>query len=326
MALTRKSYTVGIVCPKIVEMIPIVAFLDKQHPPLPSHCSTYQDAYTFGCIGNHNVIVAVLPETGNIKAASAVARLKKEFNSIEIGIVVGVAGGIPDTDQFDIRLGDVVVGKATGTNYAAILFDQGKQHPDKFEQTGLLSNPPEFLMTHIEALRLKHERQGDLVENVQQARTQLQLSGTRDCVHQGHPDCKTCPPDKLVNRAYPRQNPPNPPNSPKVHFGPIGSPSALIRDATTREELRRKLGVIAVEMEAAGSAGQLPCLVVRGICDYADSHKNKRWQPYAAATAAAYASERRHGVKRGGGQVPDIQWGVSYEVGLVLSGRDLKAH
>jgi hypothetical protein len=34
-----------------------------------------------------------------------------------------------------------------------------------------------------------------------------------------------------------------------------------------------------------------PCLVIRGICDYADSHKNKIWQPYAAATAAAYAKE-----------------------------------
>jgi hypothetical protein len=34
-----------------------------------------------------------------------------------------------------------------------------------------------------------------------------------------------------------------------------------------------------------------PCLVVRGICDYADSHKNKKWQGYAAATAAACAKE-----------------------------------
>jgi hypothetical protein len=34
-----------------------------------------------------------------------------------------------------------------------------------------------------------------------------------------------------------------------------------------------------------------PCLVVRGICDYADSHKNKKWQAYAAGTAAAYAKE-----------------------------------
>jgi nucleoside phosphorylase len=44
-------------------------------------------------------------------------------------------------------------------------------------------------------------------------------------------------------------------------------------------------------MEAAGLMDTFPCLVIRGICDYADSHKNGKWQPYAAATAAAYAKE-----------------------------------
>ena len=44
-------------------------------------------------------------------------------------------------------------------------------------------------------------------------------------------------------------------------------------------------------MEAAGLMNSFPCLVVRGICDYCDSHKNKTSQPYAAATAAAYAKE-----------------------------------
>lgn len=49
--------------------------------------------------------------------------------------------------------------------------------------------------------------------------------------------------------------------------------------------------IICVEMEAAGLMDSFPCLVIRGICDYADSHKNKKWQPYAAATAAAYMKE-----------------------------------
>jgi nucleoside phosphorylase len=44
-------------------------------------------------------------------------------------------------------------------------------------------------------------------------------------------------------------------------------------------------------MEAAGLMNDFPCLVIRGICDYADSHKNKEWQGYAAAVAAAYAKE-----------------------------------
>ena len=44
-------------------------------------------------------------------------------------------------------------------------------------------------------------------------------------------------------------------------------------------------------MEAAGLMDQLPCLVIRGICDYCDSHKNKHWQGYAALAAAAYARD-----------------------------------
>lgn len=44
-------------------------------------------------------------------------------------------------------------------------------------------------------------------------------------------------------------------------------------------------------METAGLIDILPCLPVRGICDYSDSHKSKGWQRYAAATAAAYARE-----------------------------------
>ena len=43
--------------------------------------------------------------------------------------------------------------------------------------------------------------------------------------------------------------------------------------------------------EAAGLMIDFPCLVIRGICDYADSYKNKDWQEYAAAVAAGYAKE-----------------------------------
>jgi hypothetical protein len=47
-------------------------------------------------------------------------------------------------------------------------------------------------------------------------------------------------------------------------------------------------------MEAAGLMNDFPCLVIRGICDYADSHKNDCWQRYAAAAAAACAKEILH--------------------------------
>jgi nucleoside phosphorylase len=44
-------------------------------------------------------------------------------------------------------------------------------------------------------------------------------------------------------------------------------------------------------MEAAGLVDNFPCIVIRGICDYADAQKNKDWQEYAAAIAAACAKE-----------------------------------
>ncbi|KAJ5894885.1 hypothetical protein N7495_006576 [Penicillium taxi] len=39
-------------------------------------------------------------------------------------------------------------------------------------------------------------------------------------------------------------------------------------------------------MEGAGLWDTIPTIVVKGVCNYADSHKNKKWQRYAAATAA----------------------------------------
>ncbi|KAL2012539.1 hypothetical protein VTN00DRAFT_64 [Thermoascus crustaceus] len=64
-----------------------------------------------------------------------------------------------------------------------------------------------------------------------------------------------------------------------------------MKHGRTRDKLAQELGILCFEMEAAGLMDNFPCLVIRGICDYADSHKNKIWQEYAAATAAAYAKE-----------------------------------
>ena len=77
-----------------------------------------------------------------------------------------------------------------------------------------------------------------------------------------------------------------------IHYGTIASGNRVIKDAKTRDQLSSELnGVLAFEMEAAGITDGFSCLVIRGICDYADSHKQKKWQSYAATTAAAYAKE-----------------------------------
>jgi nucleoside phosphorylase len=80
-------------------------------------------------------------------------------------------------------------------------------------------------------------------------------------------------------------------NEPIVHYGLIASGNSVVENSGIRDWLSRELGIYCVEREAAGLMDNFPCVVIRGICDYADSHKNDEWQGYAAATAAAYAKE-----------------------------------
>jgi len=80
-------------------------------------------------------------------------------------------------------------------------------------------------------------------------------------------------------------------HDPIIHYGLIGSANQVMRNAIVRDKLRQELGLLCFEMEAAGLMNTFPCLTIRGISDYSDTHKNKRWQAYAAATAAAYAKE-----------------------------------
>jgi nucleoside phosphorylase len=98
-------------------------------------------------------------------------------------------------------------------------------------------------------------------------------------------DCKDCDRSHLLIRRHRTTA------DPIVHYGIIGSANQLMRNAVIRDRLRQEIGIICFEMEAAGLMNTVPCLVIRGICDYSDTHKNKRWQAYAAATAAAYAKE-----------------------------------
>lgn len=75
--------------------------------------------------------------------------------------------------------------------------------------------------------------------------------------------------------------------SPEIHVGLIASGDSVLKSAIDRQRIHKETGAIAFEMEGAGVWDEVPCIVVKGVCDYADSHKHKGWQNYAAATAAA---------------------------------------
>ena len=105
--------------------------------------------------------------------------------------------------------------------------------------------------------------------------------------HQPGPTCYKCNVNRQKSRSRRESG-----EEVTVHYGTIASGNQVIKNATKRNKISDALdGVLCFEMEAAGLMDTYPCLVIRGICDYADSHKNKQWQSYAAGTAAAYAKE-----------------------------------
>jgi hypothetical protein len=95
--------------------------------------------------------------------------------------------------------------------------------------------------------------------------------------------CTKCDEVQLIHRDLRTSD------KPRIHYGLIASGNQVMKHGKTRDRLGKEYGVLCFEMEAAGLMNQLPCLVIRGICDCSDSHKNEKWQGYAALTAAVYA-------------------------------------
>ena len=230
----------------------------------------------------------------------------RSFESIRIGLMVGIGGGAP-SDKHDIRLGDVVVGCPVKKEGGVVPYNFGKAIQDQeFERTGSLNSPPTVLLTALNKLSVHYERKGSrIAESVQMMITKNpRLRGKYQ-----HPGAEY---DKLYDSSYTHRggdhrcdigcdsaSPPvllRPrreldPDEPVVHYGLIASADQLMKDAITRNRLTKEHDVLCFEMEAAGLMNDFPCVVIRGICDYSDSHKNDIWQGYAAVTAASYAKE-----------------------------------
>lgn len=301
--LSHDDYTVGWICALPVETAAARLMLEEIHRPLPQP-QTDQNTYILGKIGGHNIVIASLPggAYGNTSATTVATHLRSTFRSIRFGFMVGIGGGVPSRTA-DIRLGDVVVSQPTETSGGVIQFDLGKTLTgNRFHRTGMLNRPPTILLTALTALRGCHIAEGSQIsELLSSIQVSAESENTKrfirptheDCLFQAdyeHHDvasdtCMNCDRSKLCQRPLRMRQ------GPVIHYGLIGSANQVLKDGRRRDQLALDLGIYCVEMEAAGLMNDFPCLVVRGICDYADSHKNKEWQGYAAAAAAAYTKE-----------------------------------
>jgi nucleoside phosphorylase len=229
------------------------------------------------------------------------------FPNIRIGLMVGIGGGAPSPTH-DIHLGDIVVSASRDGKGGVFQYDFGKTIQDqKFQTTGFLNQPPAILRTAMNGLKAQYELKGHRLEtaisHAIQENPRLQKKYKRpdpsnerlyrsEITHPAN-DATICEivcgndPSKLVLRPKRGEDKDNL----EVHYGLIASANQLMKDATVRDRLAAEMDVLCFEMEAAGLMSHFPCLVIRGICDYSDSHKNKEWQGYAAMAAAAYAKD-----------------------------------
>ncbi len=237
--------------------------------------------------GDVHFVALALAAMGNNIAAARATLLLEHFPSIEHIIMVGIAGGVPYPEKPDehVRLGDIVISGSGGV----VQYDFNKEtisetihrHPPRPPSATLLE-AVSFL--EVEARFGKYP----WLKYIDQAADILRV--TRPAIER----------DVLVSSVSPNETVPHPkdpkrkPGQPRIFTGIIASANRLLKNPLTRDALRDKFGVKAVEMEGSGIADatwyhEKGYLVVRGVCDYCDDNKNDEWQEYAAIVATAYS-------------------------------------
>ena len=303
------DYTIGWICAVGSELVAARAFLDEKHDPPVDTPVNDNNAYTLGSIGNHNIVIAALPhwQYGLVSAATVARDLVRSFPNVRLGLMVGIGGGAPSR-KHDIRLGDIVVSSPGYGSGGVLQYDYGKTVQERsFFLTGYLNQPPPSVLTAIAVLEAQYESDG---HNLEQAINSILEKHKRLRRKYQRPDTST---DRLYKSSYThkgsdqdsciticedtesclvlRTERSDDQDNPAIHYGLIASANQLMQDALVRDGLSAEKDILCFEMEAAGLMNHFPCLVIRGVCDYADTHKSGLWQGYAAMAAAAYAKD-----------------------------------
>lgn len=216
----------------------------------------------------------------------------RSFPNVRIGLMVGIGGGAP-SPRHDIRLGDVVVSSRDGDKGGVFQYDFGKTIQNQsFQETGLLDQSPTVLRTAVGVLEARYEKDGHhLGENIELALNRIKKRKKysrpppatdrlyrSDFIHPSSVDhcSEGCGDD--ASRLVKRDKRGEEDDYPAIHYGLIASANQLMKDAIIQDKLAAEKGILCFEMEAAGLMNHFPFLVIRGICDYSDTHKNKDWQ------------------------------------------------
>lgn len=323
---SRSDFTIAIICALPLEADAVEALFDETYDRLGKFYNKQPgdaNAYINGRIGNHDIVLCYMPRMGKGSAASVTSSLRVSYPEVRIALVVGICGGVPypsDGKDAEIYLGDVIISDAV------VEYDFGRQYPSGFRRKtdghkDTLGGPNREIRTLFAASKAAKTRNEFLDQMLKHLHIIQQLDtrwrhpdGLDDILfearyrHKHHTqyshaicqcfngdtqneiceealekscDSLGCDRDRIRRRRDSADT-----TEISVHIGKIASADIVMKSGEHRDEIARKEKVIGFEMEGAGVWDNIPCIIIKGVCDYADSHKNKKWQDYAAATAA----------------------------------------
>ncbi|KAL4897872.1 purine and uridine phosphorylase [Aspergillus ambiguus] len=306
----RKDFDVAIICALQLEADAVETLFDHfwdedgdRYGKSPGD----QNAYRTGVIGNHNVVLAYMPGIGKGHAAAVAASFRSSFQGIRLALIVGICGGVPGAADKGIFLGDIIISDDI------VPYDLGRRLPVGFRRKETDSAISIEVRTFLQKLKSRKGREQLLARTYHHLSALQDRTGDYHCPgrnldrlfrptyhHKHYSKCGKCKKNQHCKKAHEATceilkcdqknlvvRPRSSPGNVDVHFGRIASGDTVMKSGVDRDRIAAEEGVIAFEMEGAGISNNLPCIVVKGVCDYADSHKDKVWQRYTAAAAAA---------------------------------------
>ena len=242
-----------------------------------------QNSYTTGIIGQHNVVLAYMPNMGKVGAAGVAASLRSSFPEIRLALVVGICGGVPfGTDQEEILLGDIIISQAL------VQYDFGRQYHEALKEKDTpedrLGRPSQKIrgfLAKLQTYRYYSRVQNDIslyLKELQQKLPKVKYPGAEndklyqplylhkhrqplvpcnECAKDEMQICQAargmtceelgCEETKLIVRNRLAEAQPEQ-YKPVVHFGRMGSGDAVMKWAEGRNRIAKTKGVIAFEM------------------------------------------------------------------------------
>ncbi|KAL4950621.1 hypothetical protein BDW69DRAFT_53994 [Aspergillus filifer] len=291
----REQFTIGIICALAVEASAVKALFDVTYDTYSRYylkSKNDPNVYFNGRMGKTNVVLCKSPRSGKSAAASVVSNMLTTYPSISKVLLVGICGGLPShSGKRERSLGDVIVSDSM------VVYDLGKQHADGFHLADEKLRVHKFaeaaLLDSFKMFEVRKDMEDKLSSHLNQLRDNKSWSETESQPEHTVEDTQTTVmhadnTDTFWHGSLPSDS--GSMKAPRIHIGRLASADRVVRSEVHRDDLAREHGAIGFEMEGAGIWDyNVPCIIVKGISDWADHRKNDDWHFYAAATGASAA-------------------------------------